>query len=102
MGKRTEASLQGLPDTNRLLSQLRTQRGTEESSKLDEIEAVISKFERDTEEEDRDLLAAERKTRSEYETVYDFFDEASYVLYVLGWGLALAAKIWGGGQLEGE
>ena len=79
-----------------LISKLMHQNeGPQTTSSLTAIETKTGQLESEISSLGDGLLSKEQQQMFLYQDASEGFDEISYVLYALGWGLALAARLYG-------
>jgi hypothetical protein len=91
-----DKAIGGMSADQKLLGQLSHQQDSDISSQLQNVEADIIKFDDDMTDIGSKCVSAEQKMLSMYDSASDYTNVLTYLLYVVGWGLALASKVWGG------
>jgi hypothetical protein len=79
----------------KLLSQLSSQQDSDISSELKNVEADIVKFDGEMTDIGSKCVSEVHKMLSMYDSASDYTNVLIYLLYAIGWGLALASKVWG-------
>jgi hypothetical protein len=72
-----------------------------ESTELKAIEAKTNELEKDAEELGHKVVSEVQEQGTMFDEAYESLDVLSYVLYAVGWGLALVGKLYGGGEIAG-
>jgi hypothetical protein len=73
----------------------------EDPAELKAIEAKTNELEKDAEELGHKVVSEVQEQGTVFDEAYESLDFLSYVLYAVGWGLALVGKLYGGGEIAG-